>query len=165
MSDSPSTASTEPIVELTGEHRRWRWKILAATYLSYVGYYFCRKAYGVLTAPIEQDLGWDTSQLAHIWTAFLAAYMIGQFVNGALGRRTGSRVLLLCGMAITLGCNVAFGLTQSYPVFFGFMVVNGLAQASGWPGNVGAVAPWSVRRSAARSWASGRPATWSATSA
>ncbi|MBN1347424.1 MAG: MFS transporter [Phycisphaerae bacterium] len=142
MSDQPGSVPSNSIGLLSPEHRRWRWKVLIATYLSYVGYYFCRKAYGSLKAPIENDLGWDTLQLAHIWTAFLAAYMIGQFINGALGRKTGSRVLLLCGMAITLVSNIVFGFTQSYQAFLGFMIVNGLAQASGWPGNVGAVAPW-----------------------
>ena len=142
MSDPSSPDTANGIVPLTPAHRWWRWKILISTYLCYVGYYFCRKAYGSLKASIQDDLGWSTLDLAHIWTAFLAAYMIGQFVNGALGRRTGSRVLLLCGMTITFGCNIIFGFTQSYPVFLGFMIVNGLAQASGWPGNVGAVAPW-----------------------
>lgn len=128
--------------QLTPEHRRWRWMILGSTYLSYVGYYFCRKAYGVLKAPIGDDLGFGPEALAHIWTAFLAAYMVGQFLNGAIGRRTGSRILLLIGMAITLGCNIVFGFAQTYWTFLGFMVVNGLAQSSGWPGNVAAVAPW-----------------------
>jgi len=142
VSDTPSSETPGQIGVLTDEHRRWRRKVLFATYLSYVGYYFCRKAYGSLKAPIQDELGWDTTELAHIWTAFLAAYMIGQFVNGALGRRTGSRVLLLCGMVITLACNIVFGFTETYAAFLGFMIVNGLAQASGWPGNVGAVAPW-----------------------
>ncbi len=142
MSDPSSPDTANGIVPLTPAHRWWRWKILISTYLCYVGYYFCRKAYGVLKAPIGKELDWGPEDLAHIWTAFLAAYMIGQFINGALGRRTGSRVLLLCGMAITLGCNIIFGFAHSYPAFLGFMIVNGLAQSSGWPGVVGAVAPW-----------------------
>ncbi len=142
MNSSTLPASPQSPSRLSPEHRRWRWMILGSTYLSYVGYYFCRKAYGVLKAPIGDDLDLGPEALAHIWTAFLAAYMVGQFVNGAIGRRTGSRILLLAGMAITLGCNIVFGFTQTYWTFLGFMVVNGLAQSSGWPGNVGAVAPW-----------------------
>ena len=45
-------------------------------------------------------------------------------------------------MAISLGCNIAFGFTNSYETFIGFMILNGLAQASGWPGNVGGIAHW-----------------------
>jgi hypothetical protein len=91
---------------------------------------------------LNPDEPLNSVELAHIWTAFLVAYMVGQFVNGAIGRKTGSRILLLCGMTVTLVCNVVFGFTQSYYTFLGFMVVNGLAQGSGWPGVVGAVAPW-----------------------
>src|SRR6185295_17458853 len=89
--------------------------------------------------------GFSTTELAHVWTVFLVAYMVGQFVSGALGRRSGPRLLLLSGMAISIGCNVVFGFSNSLLSFAGFMVLNGLAHASGWPGNVGAMAPWFQR--------------------
>jgi OPA family sugar phosphate sensor protein UhpC-like MFS transporter len=120
----------------------WRTKVLVSTYFSYAGYYITRKGYGVLKKPIGDEFGLDASALAHIWTAFLVAYTLGQFLNGALGRRSGPRILLLTGMAISLGCNIAFGFANSYATFLGFMVLNGLAQASGWPAVLGTAAQW-----------------------
>ncbi|MFH1741252.1 MAG: MFS transporter [bacterium] len=127
---------------LQREQYVWRWKILTATYFSYAGYYLCRKAYTVCKKSIGDEFSLDASGVAHIWTAFLIAYMVGQFLNGLLGRKLGPRILLLVGMAVSLGCNTAFGFANSYATFIGFMIFNGFAQAGGWPGNVGGIAHW-----------------------
>ena len=127
---------------LQREQSLWRWRILTATYFSYAGYYLCRKAFSICKKDIEGAFSLDASGVAHIWTAFLIAYMLGQFLNGLLGRKLGSKLLLLLGMGISLGCNIVFGFTNSYATFIGFMVLNGFAQASGWPGNVGGVSHW-----------------------
>ena len=132
MSDKP----------LTAQQKIWRYRVFAATWMSYAGFYLCRKAYGVVKSSLEQDLGLTTTELAHIWTVYLAAYMLGQFISGALGRRTGPRVLLLIGMAVSAGCNVVFAHSYHFGTLFGFMILNGFAQSTGWPGNVGAMAHW-----------------------
>ena len=97
----------------------------------------------------------DRSDVAHLFTAYLAAYMLGQFLTGFLGRRIATRVLLLTGMGITLLCNVAFGFSYllgpaGYWPFLVLMIVNGFAQATGWPGNVGVLGHWLPRRDRGR---------------
>ncbi len=138
--DEPERAKKLP--PLQKEQISWRWRILTATYSSYAGYYLCRKAFSVCKKDIGDAFALDSFGVSHIWTAFLLAYMIGQFVNGMLGRKLGPRVLLLTGMGISLGCNIVFGFSNSFGTFIGFMILNGLAQASGWPGNVGGIAHW-----------------------
>jgi len=138
----PIPSSASPLPPLSREQSLWRWKILIATYCSYTGYYLCRKAYSICKKSIGEEFSLNATELAHIWTAFLVAYMAGQFLNGLLGRKLGPRLLLLLGMAISLGCNVVFGFSNNYGTFIGFMILNGLAQASGWPGNVGGIAHW-----------------------
>lgn len=144
MSDRANQQETRgaALAPLTGEQINWRWRILIATYSSYAGYYLCRKAFSVCKMSISEEFSLSATQLGHIWSAFLIAYMAGQFLNGALGRKLGPRLLLLIGMAISLGCNIVFGFSNSYETFIGFMILNGLAQASGWPGNVGGVSHW-----------------------
>ncbi|MEW6234364.1 MAG: MFS transporter [Candidatus Omnitrophota bacterium] len=142
MDDVMDTNPKIALPPLTKDQYWWRWRILIATYFSYSGYYLCRKAYGLCKKSIGEEFSLNATQLAHIWSAFLVAYMVGQFLNGILGRKLGPRLLLLIGMAVSLGCNIAFGFANSYETFVGFMILNGLAQASGWPGNVGGVAHW-----------------------
>ena len=104
--------------------------------------YFCRKPFFIVKAQLSEANGWDASALGMIGTAYLIAYAVGQFVSGAVGNRQGPRVILLGGMAISIACNLAFGFTNSLATFIGLMVLNGLAQSTGWSGTVGTMASW-----------------------
>ena len=127
---------------LSPEQRVWRWRILLASYFGYGGYYLTRKTFTICKTTIAKDLNWELGDTAHIWTAYLVAYMLGMFINSFIGRRWGPRVLLLSGLGISIGCNIVFGFANSFATFLVFMFFNGLVQASGWPGTVGAVAHW-----------------------
>ncbi len=120
----------------------WRWRILIATYLAYGGFYLTRKVFTICKTTIAKDLNWELGDTAHIWTAYLVAYMLGLFINSFIGRRWGPRVLLLGGLGFSIVCNVLFGFANSFATFLVFMFFNGLVQAAGWPGSVGAVSQW-----------------------
>lgn len=135
-------AKTPPLPPLPPGQVNWRWRILISSYLAYGGFYLTRKVFTICKTTIAKDLGWELGNTAHIWTAFLVAYMLGMFLNSFIGRRWGPRVLLLGGLGLSMGCNVVFGFANSFPTFIAFMFFNGLVQACGWPGTVGAVAEW-----------------------
>ncbi len=126
--------------------RQWRWRVFGATWLCYAGYYFCRKPFYLAKADLGEALSFDATQLGTIGTVYLITYAIGQFASGALGDRLGPRALLLGGMAISIGANVGFGDSNSFGTFVALMALNGLAQATGWSGNVGTMANWFHRR-------------------
>lgn len=125
--------------------RQWRWRVFAATWLCYAGFYFCRKPFSIVKSTLGKELDFDATALGAIGAAYLLAYTVGQFVAGGLGQRVGPRTLLLGGMAVSAACGVAFGFSNSYGAFLAFMVVNGLAQATGWSGNVATMANWFSR--------------------
>lgn len=87
-------------------------------------------------------LSLNAEQLGYLGTGFLIAYALGQFLAGWAGTRWGPRQVVLWGMALSSACNVVLGFTQLWPMLLGAMFVNGLAQATGWPGNVGTMANW-----------------------
>jgi sugar phosphate permease len=110
--------------------------------VSYAGFYFCRKGFDIVKGTLGEQFELTAVDLGNIGTAFLLSYMIGQFVSGAVGRRLGPRVLLLAGMAVSLACNIAFGFSNGFWTFLGFMIFNGLAQATGWPACLGIMTHW-----------------------
>lgn len=125
----------------------WRVKILTTTWLSYAAFYFCRKNFSIAKSSIMSSMEIGRADVAHIFTAYLAAYMVGQYLTGFLGRRVAMRVLLLSGMGITLLCNIIFGFSYlmgpaGYWPFLLLMIVNGFAQSTGWPGNVSVLGNW-----------------------
>ncbi|MCC6490252.1 MAG: MFS transporter, partial [Candidatus Hydrogenedentes bacterium] len=77
-------------------------------FLGYAAYYFCRKVFGLVKTSLDEQFGWGLDFIAYIWVVFLVAYMVGQFVNGFIGRKWGPRVLLLGGLGISIVCNVIF---------------------------------------------------------
>lgn len=127
--------------------RAWRLRILTSTWLSYAGYYVCRKNFAIVKGVVRDAMEISNSELAHIFSVYLVTYMLGQFITGFAGRKVATRLLLLGGMAITLLCNVAFGFSSlmgpaGYWPLLLLMGVNGFAQATGWPGNVGVLGNW-----------------------
>jgi sugar phosphate permease len=110
------------------------------TWLSYATYYLGRKGISVAKATISDALG--ERALYGVETSYLAAYALGQYISGWLGDRVGARRLIGFGMLASAAACVAFGATTAGILFVVAMFVNGLAQSTGWPGNVKAMAEW-----------------------
>ncbi len=139
MAQSETAAGQNP-------YRIWQVKIFAATWLAYAGYYFCRKAFYVVKAEMADVLHFTTHDLAHLGTAYLLSYMVGQFSSAYFGRKLGPKLLLLVGMGISIICNVVFGVSNGFWTVFLFLALNGLAQGTGWPGCIGSLAFWFKRK-------------------
>ena len=137
------TAANAP---LPPQLQAWRTRVFASTWLCYAGLYFCRKPFYIVKAQLGEAHGWDAAGLAWIGTAYLLSYTVGQFIAGWGGTRWGPRITLILGMAASIACNLAFGWTNSLATFTGLMVINGLAQATGWSGTVGTMANWFRRK-------------------
>ncbi len=135
---------------LSPAHRSWRTRVFIATWLSYVGFYFCRKPFSSAKSALGKEAGFDATTLGDIWAAYLIAYAIGQFLAAGLGTRFGPRRNVLVGSALSIAATLAMGVTLSAPVLAGLVAVNGLAQATGWSGNVGTMASWFHRHERGR---------------
>ena len=121
---------------------RRAWIVWSVTWLSYATYYFGRKNLSVTKAAIGRSLG--SHALYGVETAYLAAYALGQYGSGWLGDRVGARRLVGGGMLVAAAACFTFGLWSSGALFLATAVVNGLAQSTGWPGNVKAMQEWTT---------------------
>jgi sugar phosphate permease len=125
-----------------------RWRVFAASWLSYAGFYCTRKAYSVVKGPLKKALSTDDLGVAYLFTIYLVAYMLGQFLAAWLSRRMTNRRLLLIGMSTSVACNLAIGAllalgpSGAYGGIAVAMAIQGVAQATGWPCNVGLMAAW-----------------------
>lgn len=117
-----------------------RSRVFALTWISYASYYFARKSFPVVKATLATQLSISTGMLAAIDTGFLATYAAGQFSCGWLGDRLGSRRLVGYGMLGSAAVSAAFGASSVASIFLVLYALNGFFQASGWPGNVKAMA-------------------------
>lgn len=127
---------------LTPAHHTWRVRVFVSTWLAYIGFYFCRKPFSAAKSAIHEATGWDTTTLSNIGAAYLLAYMIGQFLASGMGTWLGPRRNVLLGMAVSVIVTIAMGIALSPWVMGGLIFGLGLAQATGWSGNVGTMAAW-----------------------
>lgn len=117
------------------------------SFFSYFFYYFARKNLGVVTPDLidsgvftEKEIGWAQ-------TFYASVYMLGQFMNGALGDRYGARALLCSGMFLSATASVIIGLFPIYGILLSAWALNGLFQSTGWSNNCKIVAAWVPHRS------------------
>ncbi len=134
--------ASAPVSAPSPELVRWRRKVFVATWLSYVGFYFCRKPFSAAKSAIGAEAGFNATTLGDIGAAYLIAYAIGQFLAGWSGTRFGPRANVLAGMGLSIVVTLAMGVHLDAWVLAGLVAVNGLAQATGWSGNVGTMASW-----------------------
>jgi sugar phosphate permease len=135
---------------VNSRQRAWRTRVFVATWLSYVGFYFCRKPFTAAQHAIGDQLHWSPTTLGNILAAYLIAYAIGQFLASRVGPWLGPRNNVLIGMALSIAVTAAMGIALSPWLMAGLLAVNGLAQATGWSGNVGTMASWFAKHERGR---------------
>ncbi|MFN3003280.1 MFS transporter [Mycolicibacterium wolinskyi] len=121
-------------------YERWRFQIFAVTWIAYAGFYFTRQAFSVAKLGILEDpvlsMTLTKSTMANLDAAYLAAYAVGQFVWGQVSDRYGPRVVVLGGLAISAIATLFMGLLPALVFLLPLMIVQGLAQSTGWSGTL-----------------------------
>ena len=120
----------------------WRWRIFAITWITYAGFYLCRKNISVVMPLLQQDRGYTNAQLANIIFGYSLFYTIGQFVCGLLADRFGTRVVVGTGLFVVVGANIFLGFGSSLGWLILLACLAGAGQSTGWSGLVKTMACW-----------------------
>jgi sugar phosphate permease len=127
-------------------YTRWRVVTFGITWLIYGGLYFTRNAFSMAKVGLEgnalPDVRLTREQMGRVDSTYLATYMLGQFVFGALGDRFGPRRLLLGGLVLSVLAAVGSGYSSAYGGFLAFAILQGIAQSTGWSNTSKVMASW-----------------------
>ena len=142
-----------------GTIKRWRVQVFAITWLAYAAFYFTRKAFSVAKLGIAEDPNFhlDKMAMANLDAVYLAAYAIGQFTWGILADRYGPRVVVMGGLIISALAALMMGTFATLPIFATCMLIQGLAQSTGWAAlckNIGSFFPAEQRGRVLGLWSS-----------
>jgi sugar phosphate permease len=124
--------------------RRSAFRAWALTWFAYALYYQGRKGFSVSKKTIAAELSLSEATLGAIDTGYLAAYAVGQFLSGIAGDRIGARRLVGYGLLGSALCCALFGAASSALILGLMFLMNGLFQASGWPGTTRAMGEWTT---------------------
>lgn len=129
-----SSESSSPVAVTTNRQilMRWQIRIFALSWISYAAFYFPRNAISAAKVGILDDGVISRAGLGYLDSAYLAAYAVGQFVWGAMAERYGQRVVVAGGMAFAAITALLMGIIPALWLFMPLMVVQGLAQSTGW---------------------------------
>nr|WP_300309159.1 MFS transporter [Halomonas sp.] len=128
--------ASKPLAGFSGGIQRLRMQVFAITWLAYAAFYFTRKSFSVAKLGFEDDPSFiiDKATMAQMDALYLAAYAIGQFAWGVAADRFGPRVVVFGGLIISALAAIMMGTMATLPIFASCMVIQGLAQSTGWSG-------------------------------
>jgi len=134
--------------------RRWQIRIFTSVWVTYFAYYLCRYNMSVAQIPLGETFSWTAEDIGIIFSSLLLMYAVGQFVNGQLADRFGTRVIASFGILGSVIMNVAVfvlllvsspestnprSLLWLIALFWG---ANGFFQAMGWSPMVRVMTHW-----------------------
>jgi len=137
-----------------GDLNGWQRRIFWSVWVTYAAYYLCRYNMPVAKTTLCETYSWNAEQFGIVLSALTLMYAVGQFVNGQLADRFGTRVIASLGVlgSVVMNLVVFVLLLVATPdavdsrrmltmlaVFWG---INGFLQAMGWSPMVKAMAHW-----------------------
>lgn len=138
-STDPATSGASPAPKGKMRTRRqelhkWQLRIFALSWLTYAAFYFPRNALSAAKVGVLDEGFMDKAMLGILDSLYLAAYAVGQFVWGALAERFGTRVVVTGGLIMAGIAALFMGIAPAVWMFAPLMLVQGLAQSTGWSG-------------------------------
>lgn len=117
-------------------------KTFAVTWITYAGFYLCRKNLSIVLPLLAGAAGLRSIQLANIVFGYSLLYAVGQFGFGFLSDRIGPKRVVGAGLLLAAGSNIMMGFHASLVWLLFFACINGVGQSTGWSGLVKNMANW-----------------------
>jgi sugar phosphate permease len=116
--------------------------IFVLTWITYAGFYFCRKNLSIALPLLEGAKQLSHLDLANVIFGYSLFYAIGQFACGPLADRYGPRRIVGTGLLLIVASNLLMCVDGSSIWLLTFACLNGLGQSSGWSGLVKMMGNW-----------------------
>jgi len=121
----------------------WKKRIIVTAWVTYASFYLIRVNFSVAIPGIIEEFGITKTEIGFILSALFFAYAFGQFVNGQLSDKFGSRKIVFIGLLVSSVINIIFGFTSGWLAGMILLwALNGYFQSMGWSPVVKTIAGW-----------------------
>ncbi len=107
-------------------------RILVLSWLTYCLAYTLRVNIAVVIPAIITTFDYTYTQMGLVTSLYFVTYMFGQLINGYLGDRVSSRLLIVIGLTGSALCNLGVALAPSFAALALCWGLNGLFQSMLW---------------------------------
>lgn len=107
-------------------------RVLTLCVTMYTAAYVCRLNLSAALSSVMDAMQLSMARGGMLQTLFAAIYASGQFVNGAIVDRVNPAKYMLLGLAGSAACNLAMGLSVSYPMMLVVWSLNAAFQSMLW---------------------------------
>ena len=97
----------DPASGTARDFRWWRRRIFWSVWVTYFAFYLCRYNMPMAKSRLCDTFTWSNEDVGIVFTALLLMYAVGQFVNGQLADRFGTRVIASLGVLGSVVMNLA----------------------------------------------------------
>ena len=125
-------------MSLSAGQRRIFW----ITWITYAGFYLCRKNLSVVLPLLNNISGLRSIDLASIVFGYSLLYAVGQLGCGPLSDRIGAKRVVGAGLLLVVASNILMSVHTSLLWLLIFACLNGAGQSTGWSGLVKTMAIW-----------------------
>ena len=115
---------------------------ISAMLFVYAIFYICRLAFSASKKDMIEQGAYTAKEIGVVGSAMLIAYAIGKFVNGFVADRVNVRRYIMFGLFVSAFVNFIVGFHVPALMLAVVWFVNGLAQSTGAPCCVVALARW-----------------------
>ncbi|MBQ2546985.1 MAG: MFS transporter [Clostridia bacterium] len=129
-------------------------RLVILCWISYTTVYIGKKTLSVCLPDMIADGVCDKAAGGVIGTCFLAAYALGQLVNGWFGDRLHPRFMIPVGLVLAGGMNLCMSVSSSVPLFLVIWGLCGFFCSMLWAPVIRAVSTWTTEKIADESAAS-----------
>lgn len=116
--------------------------IITSCWLAYALAYMLRVNIAVAIPAIVHDLGYSYSQMGLVMSMFFISYTIGQLINGYIGDRINSKILIVVGLGFSAICNIAIVMFPYFSLIMLFWTLNGFFQSMLWAPMMKLISLW-----------------------
>jgi sugar phosphate permease len=130
--------------EVKNQFKSWRMRIFFTVWITYIIYYIGRTNISIATPLILDEYSAITEPIMGLVGAtFFLIYAFGQFVNGFLGDKIGSRRFITLGLIVSSIINIFMSVGFEF-IWVAFLLwgLNGYFQSMGWAPAVKTIANW-----------------------